>query len=207
MLTYRVRGSGEEYQKKVYGESSVPFVSIKNVTDGKEVPAWNLRQIYERLWDVYGKLVVETEISPEFMEKMSAGHPFDVIFSSVPLSAICRATIDMDVQHSFRSQPVRIHNAALWEDMPNNTIVYDGTEEHSYYRMSKIFGVGSTEWGATAPLPPVSTKTVSKPIATNCNCFPWVQRIGRFGAWTKGVLTMHAFNSVVDTLRVWGGDM
>jgi hypothetical protein len=139
---------------------------------------------------------------------MAANGPFSLVFSSVPLTSICRASIDMNVSHAFRSQPIRIHPEALDPSLPDNTIRYDGTKDHSYYRMSRIFGVGGTEWGGTAPVPPIKPiKVVNKPIQTNCNCHPKIQRIGRFGTWTKGVLTMHAYQKVVETLEVWKEDL
>lgn len=119
----------------------------------------------------------------------------------------------MSVGHVFREQPVKILNEALDASLPDNTVMYDGTKEHSYYRMSRIFGVGSTEWGASSPTPPVENlRTVNKPIWSNCDCYqedlgggvPAIIRIGRFGTWKKGELTFHAFNRVIDTLAKVG---
>ena len=208
VLSYEVLGDAGTYQEKVYSGARVPFVSFDNVFDGEEVPAWNLRGIYEWLWDKYSTRIVSQEIGPIWAEQMAANGPFKLVFSSVPLVQICRASIDMNVSHGFRSQSIRIYNKALEENLPDNTIRYDGTMDHSYYRMSRIFGVGGTEWGGSSAIPPIGPiKSVNKPIETNCNCHPKIQRIGRFGTWTKGVLTMHAYNKVVETLEVWKEDL
>ena len=206
-LRYSVNGEASIYQEKVYESTPVPFVSFENVKDGMVVRAWNLRAIYYQLWERYApNIITQPEIEGKWIEKIQDSI-FDIVFSSIPLIAVCRASFDMDVSHQFRSHPIRIFNQAL-ADIPDNTIIYDGTKDHSYYRMSKIFGVGSTEWGGSSPVPPgIPLRTVHKPIATNCNCHPKIQRIGRFGTWTKGVLTMHAFNKVIDTLGVMGIDL
>lgn len=206
-LQYKVFGEASIYREKVYGSDPVPFVSFENVYDGMTVTAWNLRAIYDHLWERYAaNIIQQPEINGEWVERIEDS-VFDVVFSSIPGTAICRASYDMNVSHSFKSHPIRIYNQAL-ADIPDNTIVYDGTKDHSYYRMSKIFGIGSTEWGGSSAIPPgIQLRTVHKPIATNCDCHPKIQRIGRFGTWTKGVLTMHAYNKVIDTLAVMGVDL
>jgi len=203
MLTYIVRGDADTYQKKVYGSQRVPFVSFGNVKDGLKVPAWALDGMYDSLWKLYGEKVVVHAVSPDRVKGLRRG--FDLMFSSAPLINMCMGTVDVSVQHQFRSQPIRLINETLDPSLPDNTILYDGTDEHSYYRMSKIFGVGATEWGAGSPTPPIKDlRDISKPIWTNCDCHKKVIRIGRFGTWEKGELTFHAFNRVIDTLAKEG---
>jgi threonine dehydrogenase-like Zn-dependent dehydrogenase len=213
-LEYIVRGDPDTYKKKVYGSVQVPFVSFGNVTDGMKVPAWSLTKLYDDLWEDYSSLVVDYKIDPERLGKLT--DTFDLVLSSAPAPSMCLGSIDQSIGHFFRSAPVKILNEALDFNLPDNTIVYDGTDEHSYYRMSKIFGVGSTEWGAHVGVPPVGDlHTVNKPIATNCDCHMSVDldgagipkgviRIGRFGTWTKGELTFHAYNTVIEILHRWG---
>lgn len=203
MLTYIVRGDAETYQRKVYGRQKVPFVSFGNVKDGLEVPAWSLVNMYEQLWGLYSGNVVHHAVLPHRVKGLTKA--FDIVFSSAPLTHMCRGTEEEGVGHQFRSQPVQLINDSLDQSLPDNTILYDGTEEHSYYRMSKIFGIGGTEWGASSPTPPVKDlRTVSKPIWTNCDCHKKVIRVGRFGTWQKGELTFHAFNRAVDVLSEYG---
>lgn len=210
-LKYVVRGDAETYQRKVYGSETVPFVSFENVYDGKLVPAWNLRKMYDHLWVGSQEKIVDFTLDPINVSKLP--HSFDYVFSSVPLPTICFGRVDPAVQHWFKQQTVRILNEPLAAGMEDNTIIYDGTDEHSWYRMSKIFGVGSTEWGGSGAVPPIpDLKTVDKPIATNCDChqadfgggIPAVIKIGRFGTWQKGELTFHAFNKVLDVLAKGG---
>lgn len=203
MLTYQVVGDPEEYQRKVYGDNPVPFVSFSNVSEGKQVPAWNLLKLYDTLWEKYEDRIVDIEMTHDRMDKFEEA--FDLVINSVPAPLVCKATMDPSVGHWFRQQTVRIYNEALDDALPDNTIRYDGTKDHSYYRMSRIFGVGSTEWGASSPLPPINPiRTINKPVATNCDCNPRVLRVGRFGTWSKGVLTFQSYNDVVEQLEEWG---
>jgi len=206
MLTYRVYGDAEEYKRKVYGSAPVPFVSVEKVEDGKTVPAWSLINMYGWLWNRYSKKIAGVKIDQEFMGELEKSKGiFSIIFNSLPATAICMGSIDPHINHWFRSQPILIHNEAINESLEDNTIVYDGTKEHSYYRMSKIFGHGSTEWAADGPRPPVENlRTVNKPIATNCDCHSFTYRIGRFGTWSKGELTFHAYHRVIDVLSEHG---
>lgn len=206
MLEYRRSGDAQTYHNKVYGSEVVPFVSFDNIHDGQMVPAWNLIYMYDKLWELYSGSVVDLDLDPDRLESLLQA--FDAVFSSVPLTHICLSGLDTGRSHWFKSQTIRILNEALMIGIPDNTIVYDGTKDHSWYRMSKIFGVGSTEWGGASPLPPIQNlRTVNKPIATNCDCFcenPFFRKIGRFGQWKKGVLTFHAYNRVIDTLMEMG---
>lgn len=205
MLTYQVRGSGEGYQRKVYGDAAVPFVSIDSHKDGEQVPAWSLMKLYDGLWNDFESKITNIDLDPISVNKLLLG--FDLVISSVPLPTICWSSADPGINHWFKQQTIRIWNENI-EDIPDNTILYDGTDERSWYRTSKIFGVGSTEWSAFAAQPPLpGLRTVNKPLDTNCNCHegPAFLKVGRFGIWQKGVLTYHAFNQVVEKLLLdWG---
>lgn len=204
MLTHIVNGDPETYQRKVYGDMSVPFVSMEGLEDGQKVPAWNLREMYAKLWAVFEQKIIDVTLDYDRASKMMNCDAFDVVFSSIPAPNLC----DPEKGHTFKSQPVRIYNEALWPALPDDTILYDGTDDHSYYRMSRLWGVGSTEWGGQSPVPPLQgLRTVNKPISTNCTCHPKIQRIGRFGTWKKGILTYHSYNQVIDTFEKMGVDL
>ena len=204
LIQYEAKGTPEEYRSKVYGDLVIPFVSFPE--EGRVAPAWNLRAIYEKLWEQWGDQVIDVnQIDGRLAQRFNASPVFDLIFNTIPLTVICQSTVTGDVHHTFRSQTVRIYNEAIDTNLADNTIRYDGTSEHSYYRMSRIFGVGSTEWSVGSPVPPLQgLRTVSKPIGTDCDCYPNILRIGRFGTWKKGILTSHAFNAVLDTLHERG---
>lgn len=200
VLRYQLVGTAAGYREKVYGNSQVPFVSMENVKDGQEQKAWNLRGLYDILWSRFNEKIVDVKMDPRRIGMLPK--VYEIIFSSVPLPLICLGTINSNVVHWFKSQTVRIYNEALLNDMPDNLIIYDGTDDHSYYRMSKIFGTGSTEWSGHSAVPPLpGLKAVSKPIDTNCDCYEGITMVGRFGTWKKGVLTSHAFREIVAMLE------
>lgn len=214
ILRYLIRGDAEAYHKKVYGNQMVEFVSFSNVKNGLEVPAWSLSDMYDQLWTKYQERIVDFTIEPVRVQGLMS--TFDLIVSSAPANKMCLGISNPGVQHQFRSQAIRILNEALDSSLPDNVILYDGTTEHSYYRMSRIFGVGSTEWSSFSAVPPGhDLVTVNKPLWTNCDCHigkhqdpsgvPYgVLRVGRFGAWSKGKLSFHAFDAVNEVLMKWG---
>lgn len=211
MLTYQVTGDAGTYQRKVYGQQKVEFVSFDNVKDGMTVPAWSLTSMYDQLWTKYQERIVDYEVKPSRIEELRAS--FDLVISSAPANITCYGTETQEVQHQFRYQTIRLINETLDPNLPDNTIWYDGTDEHSFYRMSSIFGAGSTEWSAFGALPPIKNLvTVNKPLWTNCDChlskdgdYPnSVLRVGRFGVWNKGVLSYHGYNVVTEVLTQWG---
>lgn len=204
MLTYRVRGDEATYRRKVYGADSfpsVPFTSFKNIKDGETQPAWNLIETYERLWEKFGAHVAPNAgpIGPTWFEEMGS---FRHVFSSIPLPAICKARAGLIPEfHHFHEQKVHICTRPFSNDIEPDTIVYDGTEDHRWYRASRIFDVHGTEWSDRTPVPPIGDLvTDRKPVSTTCTCHPEVTRVGRKGTWTKGVLTHDALVTTLKTI-------
>lgn len=194
-------GTRAGYRQKVYGvtEDKVPFVSFpeRAYTTQK---AWNLVVAYQRMWEIYHPAMVETELSAAWIKDNE--RKFKHIFSTVPAPAICMTNSGMINQvHMFYSQRIGVHPEAIDPSIEDGTIRYDGTKDRSWYRQSKLFGVGGTEYPEGVK-PPVTPLIVArKPLMTNCNCFPKVIRLGRFGQWKKGVLTHDAFNGAKEVLR------
>jgi hypothetical protein len=191
VVTYRLEGEAEVYRRKIYGDKYVPSVSMEHVHDGQEQPAWNLQATYDKLWDLLSADEANAVvIDPAWIQMALEKEWFDFLISTIPATAICRAHLDF-LLHVFESQQVRITTEPYYQ-VPDNTIVYNGTEDHSWFRASNLFGVESTEFPYYIT-PPAQTFVVAKPIRTNCACYPNIVRGGRYGTWTKGVLTHHAF--------------
>lgn len=201
MITYRVRGDEGTYRRKVYGDGHVSFTSFANVRDGERQPAWNLIETYEKLWDMFSPHINIFSLSSEWADE--AVKEFSNILSTVPAPALCRRLHDPDAAgHGFTSQRIIVDTSGEFaRDVPDDTIIYDGTEDCTWYRSSRLFGVTGTEWSAHTPAPPLPDLiTDSKPIATNCSCYPEITRLGRRGTWTKGVLTHDAF---YEAAKLW----
>lgn len=205
-LEYVLRGSPEGYQTKVYGATEVPFVSFERVRSGEVVPAWPLLKVYDLLWEMFGGPAEynKAAVGPKWLTENI--NDFSMVLSTVPLTALCLARAGMIKEtHAFTSQTIRIHPECL-EEVPNNTILYDGTPDRTWYRSSRIFGVGGTEWSIDAKTPPGLSPIFQdrKPIHTDCDC--WndsptpVVRLGRRGQWKKGVLTHDAYTGAIAAL-------
>lgn len=215
LLRYTTVGTEQEYQRKVYGDEEVPFVSMSRITDGEMVPAWSLQRTYELIFDELGKDVNVAHVDAHVMDKWIATEQFSAIIVSCPKPMVCRAHAGLaQLPHTFVSQPVRLMEGSVLGEGFDNTIVYDGTPNVSWYRTSRINGVGSTEWGAGAPakMPYKNLITVNKPMRTNCTCygreastsFPPVLYVGRYGTWRKGELVHDSFDNTVELLRELG---
>ncbi len=199
-ITIVTEGTADVYQQKVYGTApNVPFVSFPDKPYSNQ-DAWNLLETYERLWSVYSASIVETEVNAMWLQENEGR--FRMVLSTVPAPAICKTNMGMIPEvHSFQSQRIWVHPTNINKGLPDGTIHYDGTKDRSWYRQSRLFGVGGTEYpiGATPPVAPLIH--ARKPLMTNCNCFPKVVRLGRFGQWRKGVLTHDAFNGAREAVK------
>lgn len=206
MITYLCRGDAATYRQKVYGDDpTIPFVSMENVRDGMVQPAWNLQATYDALWEhLSGGAVNPASIGPAWVQAMVDANEFETIISTVPLPSICLVHNGFEPGGcSFYTQKITIAPECIDPGLPDNTVLYNGDLGRSWYRASRLFGVGSTEWSDLATRPPADGLVkASKPIRTTCKCWEGdVLRMGRNGTWTKGVLTHDAFFGVADALH------
>jgi len=205
IITYYCVGDADGYRRKVYGsDPSIPFVSMEGRYTGQEQNAWNLIGTYDALWDLLEPHRANAiDVSPQWLDLALQNDWFDGIISTVPAMALCRAHAGMlNEQHEFVSQRIQIANECMASVDNHDSVVYNGDSDYSWYRASHLFGVGSTEYGQDATTP-LQTFEVAKPISTNCRCYDnQVMRTGRYGTWTKGVLSHQAFT---DTIKMVGG--
>jgi hypothetical protein len=203
-ITYKRSGTAENYQRKAYGMGPQPsFVSFDGVKNGMTQPGWNLRKMYDRLWDLYGGQITETEVSATTLPGILSDSLFSLVISTIPLRSLCRSD-ERHVAggHRFTRQSIKILNGACVSGSDDNTIWYDGSRDRSFYRASRLFGVASTEWGLSMAdsAPPGVTAgsvTVHKPLENTCDCWPDLIKVGRFGRWQKGVLAHDGFRTTV----------
>lgn len=205
VITYRVRGDAETYERKVYGQARPDFVSFSNVQDGMTKPAWNLVGIYDRLWDSLGGSLTEMDITEEWLQQCAGD--FSMIISTIPLPVLCRSEAGViQERHFFHEVTEQIVDRCV-EPVPDGVVLYDGTASRSWHRSSNLFGQEGTEWGQSVPmdrLPFPDVQVVRKPLKTTCNCHPDVVRVGRYGSWTKGKLVSDAFKDTVLALNARG---
>lgn len=194
-VSYALAGSPEEYRRKVYGDSWDGRVSPEDFIGEHE--AWDIRETYRRMWDTliekrrrWGSVsFVLADISPMWLHDhdQTLYERYAAIVSTIPATHLCREM--GQGSHTFKSHMVFANGSieaeenAAWP--PDNSIHCDGTNEHTWYRYAKVFGHTTAEW---AERPHRNAAVVEKPLSTDCNCFQYIIRMGRYGAWQKGVL-------------------
>jgi hypothetical protein len=188
------RGTRGGYAQKVYGNTFAEC-SWDRFPVGLW-PAWSMFDLYDKLWDTFGSGIEEATINPRFTAENTNG--YDLVISSIPVPCICRNS-----GHSFPSQPIFTIGVSA-NARVKDSIIYNGDPIDAWYRSSNIFGHGSTEstigfsWSRYWRH---EVKTGYKPLNTDCDCFPHIARVGRFGQWKKGVLVHHAYEQTVKLLE------
>src|SRR5690242_20238605 len=180
LINYEISGSVAGYRDKVYGPDAKVEVSPETLV-GRHL-AWDIREAYDSLWSLYGSDV------------------HDVVISTIPATVLCH-----DSRHRFGHELVWATNE-LDCTLSDNTVLCNGEPGFDWYRASKIQGFTNTEWPHNKY--PLAYNgqiwRVVKPLQTNCRCFPDVHRVGRYGKWTKGVLSHEAWeeaNKIMDGVQ------
>lgn len=193
-ISYQLSGTTDGYRDKVYGEGSHVEVSPQSLVGVHS--AWDIRATYDWLWGTYGDYVEEFDVHPSALAaKMVMLRP-DLVISSVPAKLLCNEG------HAFSSKFVWSSDRCM-AAIKDNTVLCNGEKSFGWYRASRIQGFENTEWpdDRKPPLPQHRLWHVEKPIATTCDCFPSVVRVGRYGKWTKGVLSHEAWEDTIDALH------
>jgi hypothetical protein len=197
-VTYSLLGSPEEYRAKVYGGTWTGRVSPEDFAGDHD--AWDIRETYRRLWrDLIESqkvgLIKSRRISHGIVPYVGSLQP-DLLVSTIPAQALCQSTA-----HQFQSYTIYANGAVVASShMPENEVICDGTSEHSWYRVSNVFGYRTTEW-STIPPHVYGAVPVVKPLWTDCNCHPWILRAGRYGAWEKARLVHEVYPAVKAALE------
>ena len=193
-VDYLMRGAPEEYRSKVYGAMWDGTVSPEDLSERHE--AWDIRNTYDRLWKMYHEYVMDVRLDAAGLDMLHRNEEVDLIINTVPLNVLCRST------HSFESTQVWAAGDApdlgvYVGDMyhcPPDTVICNGNESPAWYRMSRIFDHTTIEWPLHANPPVQTAAKVTKPTRHNCDCWPAMLKVGRYGSWEKGVLSHTAYN-------------
>lgn len=203
VVDYILRGHIQDYRRKVYGSTWDGTVSPDELESTHQ--AWDIRETYDRLWQMYQESILDTEVDGASLNQMVLSRQYHLIINTIPLRSLCFSG------HTFRFSTVvaagdapqlGIDVGALYQCEPN-TVVCNGEEAPSWYRLSRIFGHTTVEWPEGIKPPIGTASTVTKPLDHNCTCFPDVLNVGRFGSWRKGVLSHTAYQKVYE--RMEGG--
>jgi hypothetical protein len=157
---------------------------------------WDIRQTYDSLWDVYSEAIVDVELDPIGVTELLDANDFDVVINSVPLDMMCYSNHDFDftgVIAAGDAPDLGIDIGQIFRCI-DETVVCNSEPNPSWYRMSRIYGHTTVEWPGSVERVPVNTASyVRKPTKTNCDCWPTMLRVGRYGSWEKGVLSHTAY--------------
>lgn len=203
-VDYQLVGDAFGYAQKVYGNGAYArHVSPASLTGSH--PAWDIRQAYDLLWERWEPYISNVHLEPETIGPLLEAYMPDLVVSSVPLPVLCQ-----NDEHAFRAEECWAMGDApeLGQTVPvpcpEDTVVCNGTQDTGWYRVSRIFGHSTVEWPGLRPKPPLhGVVKFSKPLATTCDCWQsaaeepdrdHIMRVGRYGTWTKGVLSHEAFN-------------
>lgn len=215
IIKYMLVGTASDYRHKVYNSGDPDIVVSPDQYLG-EHKCWDLRHTYAKLWLQWHGRIVDHIITQDSLRQLIENH--DVVISTIPATALCQ---NRDI-HSFGQADVMIDNLwagptpaddhVLWRNIDhliicNGLPIDKGNKEGTgWYRTSHIYRHTNTEWSAEWAIPAERARRsgriwrVPKPISTNCDCWPNIIRCGRFGKWTKGVLTHHAFEETLQIL-------
>jgi hypothetical protein len=218
ILKYSLIGSIDEYRAKVYGAGDPDIVVSPEQFLG-EHKCWDIRAMYNRLWMHWEGHIVNFVVTQASIATIVESHDFT--FSSIPSTALCRFGNHTESPHKFDYVPVWIdgmwsgptpaEDPGLWGLTPH-VVLCNGLKADpgrtlltGWYRTSHIYGHNNTEWSSPSLIPEhrqvaENLWRVRKPIGTNCDCWSEVIRVGRYGAWKKGVLSHEAFNVALEVL-------
>ena len=187
-------GTKEGYAFKVYGDSNAP-VSWNSYKEGT-IKAWSLHDAYDFLWDKYEPSIQDMTLGVGDIGVIAVHYPLTLC--SIPAHAICGA----HDEHKFVSQEIHVQHVPS-DPSAASQIIYNGEGARAeWYRFSRINGTSAWEFAdaGTAPDDWTAVVTGFKPIETSCTCWLTYQgfhRIGRYGRWSKGVLTHHAYAEAI----------
>lgn len=201
-VRYVLQGGGTlDYRRKVYGDRGEALdltVSPETIDPTVDHPAWDIRVAYYDAWGLYQNRIVHREmITGMHLGLIMRTEKPDLIVNSIPRYFLCGQPF-----HKFEYQSVWAVGDApergifvSGPTIPDGYVLCQADPEVAWYRISNIFGYRTIEWAKPPKDSSINAARVKKPIQTNCDCnkdLPLIH-VGRYGAWTKGVLSHSAF--------------
>lgn len=203
IVDYRLVGSIADYRRKVYGDRWSGSVSPGDFEEQHN--AWDIRDTYDRMWDVimgsYDVRVIKADLDALSFSNTVNPNSYLQIISTIPAWHLCGYE-----GHKFRSRTVwAAGSREAVEPARKAEIICDGTEGVSWYRSAEVFGYRTTEWATNPAEDETNAVRVEKPLSTNCDCFPHIIRMGRYGRYAKGILVHQVYEQATYLMRLLNG--
>jgi hypothetical protein len=195
LVQYELDGDVDGYRTKVYGPRWDGTVSPEELLQAHL--AWDIRRTYDWLWDAYGPEVNVVDLNIPKVHDLHV--QFDLVINTIPLDALCMRGHTFGfttIKAAGEAPEIGVQLPYVCEDF---IVKCNGEPDVSWYRISNVYGRKTVEWPDSVS-PPFSHAVVRKPTFNNCDCWPDMIKAGRYGSWTKGVLSHHAFEATLKEL-------
>ena|SRR6478752_1150057 len=211
MVKYTLRGTPEEYRRKVYGNDWDGTVSPEDYGDSHS--AWDIRAAYDELWWNYSDEIREFEVDTKYWgEGMSPAQGavydlglerYDLVISTIPRKIWAQPGDVFESQKVWALGDTEMPRVdPIYRPEPFS-VVCESSLRIPYYRISNIFGYCTIEWPydpmfklnsrLTLRSPHSGASVVEKPLRHNSTAASDFIHLGRYGAWQKGALSHDAF--------------
>jgi hypothetical protein len=213
-VRYTLRGTAEQYRRKVYGDEWDGTVSPEDFIESHS--AWDIREAYDHLWREYHGEIQHFEIfasgptsETAILAASVVRKRHDLVISTVPRKLWAEPG---DVFESTKvwalgdTEMPRVEPAYRPEEF---TVLCEGDPKVPWYRVSNIFGYCTIEWpwhtrdGVLGGTPHPGASIVDKPLRHSSRGSSDFIHLGRFGAWRKGYLSHEAF---FEAMKVFADD-
>lgn len=198
-VSYDLWGDVDDYRQKVYGDNWNDNVSPEDLL--AEHDAWDIRATYNELWEQFWDYIAPLDLARAKESDLATLFArYDLVINTIPKPVLCR------VGHQFRSEQVWAIGDAPERGVrcpvrvAANTVVCNGEPEPGWYRAANVMGYCTVEYPGNTKPPWPGSAEVTKPLSNNCDCWPGVLHIGRYGMWQKGILSHSAFGDTAARL-------
>jgi hypothetical protein len=196
LVRYNLNGEADDYREKVYGRNWDGSVSPEDLAEDHN--AWDIRLAYDRLWEYWKNYIQHRlDVTPAHVAALIVDHNVDLVINSIPRPIICSEGHSFGAQQIWAAGDAPARGIEIPYQCPPNTVLCDGTDSRSWYRLSRIYDHTTVEWSlhSMPNQPPIGQPAlVNKPTRHNCTCWPGVKHVGRYGRWEKGVLSHTAYH-------------
>jgi hypothetical protein len=200
VVGYTLRGDVDDYRRKVYGPMWNGTVSPEDLA--QQHRGWDIRATYARLWEEWAPALNTAVIDPMGLARiLNDERPPSLIINSIPRPSLCHQGHTFGATEVWAAGDAPALGIRIPYTCPPDMVVCNGEDNPAWYRMSNVFGHTTVEWpGSIASVPVTTAARVKKPTSHNCDCWSDAQviHVGRYGEWSKGVLSHTAYSKAYE---------